>query len=56
MESAPNKGANPPQLQGTELPPSSNTTTTNRNNNGLQQTLEKLLLRIFDMETSINDL
>ena len=35
---------------------SSNTTTTNSNNNGLQQTLAKLLLRISNMESSINDL
>ena len=56
MESAPNKNANPPQLQRLELSPSSNTTKTNSNNNGLQQTLEKLLLRISNMETSINDM
>ena len=30
--------------------------TTNSNNNGLQQTIEKLLFRISNMETSINDL
>ena len=56
MESAPNEVPNPPPLQRIELSPSSNTTTTNSNNNGLQQTLEKLLLRISNMETSINDL
>ena len=56
MESAPNEVPNPPLLQRIELSPSSNTTTTNSNNNGLQQTLEKLLLRISNMETSINDL
>ena len=56
MESAPNEVANPPPLQRIELSPSSNTTTTNSNNNGLQQTLEKFLLRISNMETSINDL
>ena len=56
MESAPNEVANLPPLQWTELSPSSNTTTTNSNNNGLQQTVEKLLLRIFNMETFINDL
>ena len=55
MESAPNKIANPPSLQRIELSPSSNTTT-NSNSNGLQQTLEKLLLRISNIETSINDL
>ena len=56
MESAPNEVANPPRLQRIELSPSSNTTTANSNNNGLQQTLEKLLLRISNMEASINDL
>ena len=30
--------------------------TTNSNSNGLQQTIEKLLFRISNMETSINDL
>ena len=56
MESAPNEVANPPPLQRTELSPSSNTVTTNSNNNGLEQVLEKLLLRISKMETSINNL
>ena len=56
MESAPNEVANLPPLQRIELSPNSNTTTTNSSNNGLQQTLEKLLLRISSMETSIYDL
>ena len=56
MESAPNEVANSPPLQRIELSPSGNTTTTNSDNNVLQQTLEKLLLRISNMETSINDL
>ena len=56
MESTPNEVANPPPLQRIEFSPSSDTTTTNSNNNGLQQTLEKLPLRISNMETYINDL
>ena len=56
MESAPNEVLNLPPLQRIEFSPSSNTTTTNSNNNGLQQTLKKLLFRISNMETSINDL
>ena len=56
MESAPNEVATPPPLQRIEFLPSSNTTTTNSNNNCLQQNLEKLLLRISNMEISINDL
>ena len=56
MESAPNEVANSPPLQQIELSTSGNTTTTNSDNNVLQQTLEKLLLRISNMETSINDL
>ena len=55
MESALNEVGNPPPLQRIEFSLSSNTTTTttNSNNNGLQQTLEKLLLGISNMETSI---
>ena len=56
MESAPNEVANSPPLQRIELSTSGSTTTTNSDNNVLQQTLEKLLLRISNMETSINDL
>ena len=56
MESAPNEVVNIPLLQPVKFSPSSNTTTTNSNNIGLQQTLEKLLLRRSNMDTSINDL
>lgn len=56
MESAPNEVVNPPPLEPMELSASSDTIATKSNNIGPLQTLEKLLLRISKMETSIIDL